>query len=397
MTQTLTIQSYDAAQAEAQAACRSNYLLQAAMPVTFTGGSYPIAVRQERELVRFLCGMNTGRARLYYDEALGGFTASEFALFREAASRTLDLSEKRYGCRQASLGTLIGALFHLRSVQALFPEGGTILEAGPGSGLTSALLAQAGYGVVAVDITQGFYLVQNHLFHAFGLPTAELAADPRPLSAFRSIAPGSVVHVPWWKYILPAPDFRPEIDGVVANGVLSEMAHNGLVYNLQLWRRMFDAAGKPCALFAHCLGAPDSVGGYERLEATRKRLSFVIAHGDARVTVFTTRLNAACDSYRARLATPGNTDRRTFASDNVFQARMQASKAALAGQPRVPFEEAAEAYAQLCGDADNDDERFLGFLNTGLQTAWSHLLWRGEEDGAATGPMTGPATETGAG
>lgn len=381
MTQTLTIQAYDRAQAEAQAACRSNYLMQAAMPVTFTGGSYPIAVREPRELVRFICGMNTGRARLYYDEALGGFTPEEYALFRQAAGTVLDLTGGRYGCRQASLGTLIGAVFHLRSVRALFPKGGTILEAGPGSGLTSALLAQAGYGVMAVDITQGFYLAQNHLLHAFGLPVAELATDPRPLSAFGSIAPGGVVHVPWWKYMLPSPNFQPAIDGVVANGVLAEMAHNALVYNLQLWRRLFDAAGRPCALFCHCLGAPDPVGGYERLEATRKRLSFVIAHGDATVTVFTTRANAACDAYRARMAAPGNTDTRTFASDNVFQARMEASRAALAGQPRVPFDEVAEAYVELCGDADNEDERFMGFLNTGMQTAWSHLLWRGEEDG----------------
>ncbi|MBU1231060.1 MAG: hypothetical protein KKA55_00750 [Proteobacteria bacterium] len=381
VAQTLTIQDYDEAQAEAQASCRSNYLLQAAMPVTFTGGSYPVCVREERELVRFICGMNTGRARLYYDEALGGFTRAEFELLRQAASRTLDLTGKRYGCRQASLGTLIGAVFHLRSIQALFPEGGTILEAGPGSGLTSALLAQAGYGVMAVDITQGFYLAQNHLFHAFGLPVAELATDPRPLSAFGSIAPGSVVHVPWWKYMLPSPDFQPEIDCVVANGVLAEMAHNGLVYNLQLWRRLFDAAGRPCALFCHCLGAPDPVGGYERLEATRKRLSFVIAYGDARITVYTTRANAVCDAYRARTARPGNTDTRTFASDNLFQARLESSRANLAGQPRVGFEEVAAAYEGLCGEADNDDERFLGFLNTGMQTAWSHLLWRGEEDG----------------
>lgn len=383
MTETLTVPAYDEAQAEAQAACRSNYLLQAAMPVTFTGGSYPITVRHERELVRFICGMNTGRARLYYDEALGGFTASEFDLFRQAAGRVLDLTEQRYGCRQASLGTLIGALFHLRSVRALFPTGGTILEAGPGSGLTSALLAQAGFGVIAVDITQGFYLAQNHLFQAFGLPVAELATDPRPLSDFGSVAPGGVVHVPWWKYLLPSPDFRLEIDGVVANGVLAEMAHNGLVYNFQLWRRLLDAAGRPCALFCHCLGAPDPVGGYERLEATRKRLSFVIAYGDAQVTVYTTRANRVCDAYRARMAAPGNTDTRTFASDNLFQARIAASRAELAGQPRVPFDEVAEAYVGLCGDMDNDDERFLGFLNTGMRTAWSHLLWRGEEDGLA--------------
>jgi hypothetical protein len=385
MTETLSIAAYDAAQAEAQAGCRSNYLLQAAMPVTFTGGSYPISVRQERELVRFLCGMNTGRSRLYYEAALGGFTRQEFTIFQNAARCSLDLAEQRYGCRQASLGTLIGAVFHLRSVQALFPQGGTILEAGPGSGLTSALLAQAGYGVVAADITQGFYLAQNHLFHAFGLPVTELATDPRGLADFRAVVPGSVVHTPWWKYMLPQPDFAPGFDGVVANGVLCEMAHSALVYNLQLWRGLFDAADKPCALFSHCLGAPDATGGYERLEATRKRLSFVIAYGDANITVFTTRGNAACNAYRERMARPGNTDTRTFASDNVFQARLAQSTAALAAEPRMAFEDVVRAYTEICGDADNDDERFLGFLNTGLRTAWSHLLWRGEEDGPTAG------------
>lgn len=383
MNEPLSIAAYDAAQDEAQAASRSNYLLQAAMPVTFTGGSYPISVRQERELVRFLCGMNTGRARLYYEQALGGFTRAEFDIFLDAAKRCLDMAEQRFGCRQASLGTIIGAVFHLRSVRALFPQGGTILEAGPGSGLTSALLARAGFGVLAVDITQGFYLVQSRLFHAFGLEVDELAADPRPLADFAAIAPGRVVHAPWWKYMLPQPDFAPAIDCVVSNGVLCEMAHNALVYNLQLWRRLFDAAGRPCALFAHCLGAPDSDGSYTRLEATRKRLSFVIAHGDANIVVYTTRRNAACDAYRERMARPGNTDTRTFASDNLFQARLAQSAAALAAEPRVAFEDVVRAYTELCGEADNDDERFLGFLNTGMQTAWSHLLWRGEEDAPA--------------
>ncbi|MBI5519263.1 MAG: hypothetical protein HY916_04305 [Desulfovibrio sp.] len=391
-SQPLSIEAYDAAQLEAQASCRSNHLLQAAMPVTFTGASYPICVRQERELVRFLCGMNNGRARLYYEQALGGFTRAEFDVFLDAAKRCLDMAEQRFGCRQASLGTIIGAVFHLRCLRALFPQGGAILEAGPGSGLTSALLARAGYGVLAVDITQGFYLAQSRLFHAFGLEVDELAADQRPLADIGAIAPGRVVHAPWWKYMLPQPDFAPAIDGVVANGVLCEMAHGALVYNLQLWRRLFDAAGRPCALFAHCLGAPDSVGsvgsvggegGYARLEATRKRLSFVIAHGDANIMVYTTRRNAACDAYRQRMAQPGNTDTRTFASDNLFQARLAQGAAALAGEPRVGFEDVVRAYTELCGEADNDDERFLGFLNTGMQTAWSHLLWRGEEGAQA--------------
>jgi hypothetical protein len=126
----------------------------------------------------------------------------------------------------------------------------TILEIGGGSGYIGALLVQMGYGYISTDITQAFYIAQNHVLNAVaGDRFIELATDPRSFFDFPLPPTGICLHVPWWKFVVADPQPKFSVDLVTCNHALLEMDAIALKYNCRIAHALLSGGGLRCFLF----------------------------------------------------------------------------------------------------------------------------------------------------
>jgi hypothetical protein len=96
----------------------------------------------------------------------------------------------------------------------------------------------AGYRYASVDNSQSFYLYQNHLFNYIAQEISgdfiELTSDERDLTGFGEVAPGTAIHIPWWKFYVPEPVFNLPLDAIASNHTLTEMQTYSLRYAARL-------------------------------------------------------------------------------------------------------------------------------------------------------------------
>ncbi|MDA8231389.1 MAG: hypothetical protein M0006_08620 [Magnetospirillum sp.] len=247
----LTPQHYD--QAEDEAAIHlSNRLIMVFQPELFQHGGFPSRVDRIEALWRFADTMHDGRWESTFREMLmGGLTDEEFELMREIARVAANLTGKHYARRIVPTDSLARAMNVFRHIRYIHPDpNATIFEVGPGSGYLGALLALAGYRYVSTDVTQALYLYQSHLMSEL-LPgrMIELATDPRSMADFDSLEPGTALHVPWWKWASPHPDFRLKANLVTANHCLCELHDWALAYTLKVSANMLSADPEGAFLF----------------------------------------------------------------------------------------------------------------------------------------------------
>lgn len=252
---TLDISAYDGAEATAEG--QLGNLAQAAFkPVTFSSANYPIRVRMEAELQRFVDTMHENAAGSLFSPT-AALSPDEADLIRTINDKVVDLTRTSFGRPIRPWLAHLDAVGMFRVVAAwagcLNRPNASILEIGPGSGYLGALLSLAGYRYMAMDNTQAFYLWQNRLFaHLAGSGLLELADQAIP----REDDPSkTVVHIPWWHFAELHRHNPFSADFVVCDHALGEISLNALRYILRTAHAMLTRNATPGLFLFRFTGA----------------------------------------------------------------------------------------------------------------------------------------------
>jgi hypothetical protein len=207
-----------------------NYLLQAFSPVTFTAINYKSTVDSESELWKYADTMKEFTFEGNIKCLQGIVTEHEKVILQKVLIDLKFFLNDKLGLKIDGRNCLSGSLIshaYINRISENLKKKITVMEFGPGTGYLGLLLAEEGYSYYSTDISQAFYIYQNHLYSEVlgdkfieGVLTSNL--DP---------IPGSIVHVPWWKWVDNNVDLPP-IDIAVFNHCLVEMHPNALKYAL---------------------------------------------------------------------------------------------------------------------------------------------------------------------
>ena len=230
----LSVETYNANERNALNVT-ANRIVEACQTELFEKVGYPSRIDKQSGLQHYIDVMHENRDIADYQNLLGGFTDTEFELYKQIASRVAELSDEHFDKKIVPKGALIRAIFSYRFLTQVVSPNSVVLEIGPGSGYLGLLLWMGGYTYVGTDVTQAFYLHQNFLWQAFvGEDLIELADDDRLLTNIESAPKGKIIHVPWWKFTLPKfDDISLTVDAVVANNVLAEMNATSMIYSIK--------------------------------------------------------------------------------------------------------------------------------------------------------------------
>jgi SAM-dependent methyltransferase len=279
----LTVRDYESRE-NAAVSELPNRVVEMVSPVTFASEGYPTRVRSESELWKYLDVMHETRfERDFVSLFQGGLTEREFALLRRAAQLAHDFSQEFFGRNLTARGSLLRALNIYRHIADIF--GGTparVFEIGPGSGYLGCLFILNGWSYAATDITQAFYLLQNHLWNrASDGRLKDLVADT---DWDGKRLPGQPVHFPWWEFFRLPDKEIPAVDVVTCNHALAEMHPNSMAFALRIAREMLRGGGVKAFVLEGW--------GYEkfvpRSAITREfyRSGFGLVYNDGRIAVF---------------------------------------------------------------------------------------------------------------
>lgn len=251
----LAIEKYNAAERHA-IETKPNRITEACRPELFLKAGYPVEATTEAGLARFVDVMHENRDAADYKELLAGFTAEEFDLFKEVTQKVVEFTKERFGRSIVPKGALTRAMLSYRHIRMLAEPGATIFEVGPGSGYLGALLATSGYKYAAMDITQGFYLYQSHLWeYLFKDRFIELADRDQEFVGFGDLPSGCVLHVPWWKYTVIEPgQIDTSVDMYVANHALCEMNLYAMCYTMRLAHQLLSKSSSTGMFFVEGTG-----------------------------------------------------------------------------------------------------------------------------------------------
>ena len=198
-----------------------NYTLQAFLPVTFALEGLNCNVEGESQLWRFIDTMQENRFKQNLND-LEILTDEEFNMLKHITHKVLEFSES-LNCKLSAKNAITRSLIAYRAIRNVLPKNSTIMEVGPGSGYLSAILALSGYKVLSLEISQGFYIYQNH-FYNFLLKDKfhDLAINEIPVIDFER---SDLIHVPWWHWADLSISY-PSIDMVNCNHAINEMHTN---------------------------------------------------------------------------------------------------------------------------------------------------------------------------
>jgi hypothetical protein len=283
VTLLLTVEEYE--ERERQAVTElPNRVVEMVQPVVFSTLGYPTRVSSDSELWKYVDVMHETR----FDRDIvslfdRGLTDGEFDALKQVAKLVTNFSREKFSKNLTTRGSLLRALHVYRHIKYIFGTvPGRIFEIGPGCGYLGCLLLLDGWGYIATDIAQAFYLFQNHLWNYFtGGQVRELAHDK---AWDGSIASGRAVHIPWWQFYEFLSRDVPQVDIVTCNHALAEMHPNSLAFTLRVARKMLDGPGLKAFVF--------DGWGYEllvhRSEITEQfyRCGFRLVHNDDKITVF---------------------------------------------------------------------------------------------------------------
>lgn len=209
-----------------------NYLLQAFVPDLFNKFNYSSSIDSENCLWKYIDTMQEFR---FEDnlKILGKFlTQEELDVAQWLIESISEYTKKAFNLPSAARNSITRSLISYRYIKQLKSQNniqGGVLEVGPGCGYLGALLGKSGFNYASTDISQGFYLYQNHIMTTlFGDKFSEGAYLNTCDYDFNS---KKLHHIPWWHYA----DLNfnlPDVSIVVVNHVLAEMHPNALRFFL---------------------------------------------------------------------------------------------------------------------------------------------------------------------
>ncbi|MGQ0663498.1 MAG: hypothetical protein ACT4P2_07895 [Pseudomonadota bacterium] len=245
----LSIQEYDTAEAAAADRLGAR-AVQAFGPVTFDAVGYPVRVRSEQALARYVDAMHETKDAVYFKSPDWRFSRAEADLIRDVCERVVRMTAERFGRAIRPWMAPLAAVHAFRIVAAFASLSGrkqiSVVEIGPGSGYLGSLLIAAGHRYAAMDNAQAFYLWQNRLYSTLaGADFAELASE-RMMPAMVSHC---AVHIPWWHFASFRDDPPLAADVVVCDNALGEMTSFALRFTLCIAARMLRGDGAKLFLF----------------------------------------------------------------------------------------------------------------------------------------------------
>ena len=231
----LSVAEYDEAEQSA-ISVTPNRVVAAFQPVTYARIGYPDRVRQESELFKYIDVMHEGEFEQHVTRDLAGLSEDEFDLVRKITSLICGFSESRFGIKSTGRASVLGALNVFRHIRYQFGDARPcVLEIGPGNGYLGAMLMLEGYPYLATEVSQAFYLYQNHLWNFIsGGNVIELAHPDNSVDNIGVPPPGGAIHIPWWELVRLKPELIPPIDVATGNRVLCEMHPQSLDFILKI-------------------------------------------------------------------------------------------------------------------------------------------------------------------
>lgn len=282
----LLVTEYDLAEQEAISEL-PNRIVEAYEPVIFHKLGYPSRVRYESELFKYIDVMHELRFEEVFADILGGLTENEFELLQRLTELVCRFSESRFGRKALARSSVLLSLNVLRHIRYLFGEARPrVFEIGPGSGYLGAMLMLEGYPYAATDVSQVFYLYQNHFWNFVSDgKVLELVRDNISHESLAEPPPGGVVHVPWWEFVRLRPESVPQFDVVTCNHTLCEMHPDSLGFAVMIAQASLHAKESLKAFLFEGWGYD---GRYLHASVTRRfyRSGFALVHNDSQITVF---------------------------------------------------------------------------------------------------------------
>lgn len=376
----LSVAEYDGAEKEALA-WMPNRVVQAFYPVTFQAEGYPFRVNSERELFKYLDVMHELRFENDFRNLLrGGLTREEFAFLKSLSRSLAAFCQERFGKLAVARSAVLRMLNLRRHFRYLFGDRPQrVLEIGSGCGYLGAMLLSEGHSLAASDISQAFYLYQNHLWNY--LSQGALAEWARAGEKGRLWGDGvSAVHIPWWELVRLNPGNLPECDLITCNHALCEMHPDSLAFTLKLAKAAWQGRSEGKAFVFEGWGYEK----YHSIASVTQRFyqeGFVLVHNDPHVAVFAPAgaptalggqelpqvVNRQAWVLREDKAELEVLSERSFHPQYRHAPQNPLSAAILHGRQRdqnqlaVGLEEVLAFYRQLVGEQGmlTDDERFM--------------------------------------
>ena len=284
---TLTPREYDAAERIALTNM-PNRIVECVQTVIFNQNGYPTRVGTDKELVRYAEAIAESGFEERFDVQLEGFTPEEFDQWQAVWAKALEFTDKSFNRLVLPRSSLIAGMNVWRHIKYLYGEQRPrTLEVGPGSGHFGALLQIDDFPYAATDITQAFYLVQNHYWNSITNDgVVELAYGGDPATAFANLAPGAPVHIPWWVFKQLLPDTPPQFDLVVCNHALCEMHDWSCRYFLELAKQALQGQPHERKLFVFEGWGWSAPHDRERVLKLFLKNDFRMVHHDLLIAVF---------------------------------------------------------------------------------------------------------------
>jgi len=273
-----------------------NRIIECCKPAAFNTESYPVHVNETKKLSRYVDVMHEGRLIGTFDSILeGGISEEEMALLKKVMYLVNKLSSEHYHKPVVPKDALLRALNIYRHINYLYPEKDiTILEVGAGSGYVGALLMLSGYTYVSTEITQAFYIFQNHLMNAISQgKVIELVSEDIILSDIDKVEKGMALHIPWWKFTVPNPETKLGVDLVTANHCLCEMHQHALAYTLKLSVQLLKNKNADDGMFLFEGWGSTINNPIWTINKLFSDLNYVTVHNDTLATIYMSRQSRA--------------------------------------------------------------------------------------------------------
>jgi len=203
--------------------------LAAFKPIHFLNHSFPTELRSVTDLKNLTDSMHDLRSEELL-KRLEVLTEDEMSLVHLIAGQVKPLF--RSLSLPAPGSALLNAFYQLRILNAASKNTSVIVEIGPGSGYLTLLLALSWKRrVIAMEITENFYIWQSMLFESF--PQIKLNRTFKSKVFETNETDATIFHIPWWETAqLRELPLHPDL--IVANHVICEMHELALRHIIKL-------------------------------------------------------------------------------------------------------------------------------------------------------------------
>ena len=380
----LKVAEYDDAEAEAMATAPIR-VIEAFQAAAFNQTGVPIRIRREDELYKYI-EMHYMGFESIFSNILQGITSNEYELVQRVTTQLCDFSQSNFGKKAIARGGVLSALNVFRHIGYLFGDAcPRVFEIGPGTGYLGAMLMLQGYPYTATDVSQAYYLYQNHIWNSVSDgQVRELAQEGNGDIRWTAPPAGGAIHVPWWQFARLTPDAVPSFDIVTCNHAIREMQPKSLGFSLRMAREFLKDNQAPKAFVFEGWGS-GLINSDANVTARFYDLGFVLAHNDPFISVFVPkgspwgksglelpRFNRSLRSQArdlarqiagssTRLRNAGFTPVHYGSPENPASRAITEGREATKTQTSVGIDEILKFYTEVLGQEDHSspDERFL--------------------------------------